>query len=145
MEIINGRCYERSIIYNTLVSRNYKDPFTNQEVSNDIIMKMKNALTKSQQKLIEDINALPNYIYNTLYNVVYYLFAGFHAKNFRVSKEYIPLDLRLSHNIIMLLITCFFFINIIKYITYTYKNGKNIRVHIVDFLEGRRRFIEWDQ
>jgi len=167
MEILNGRCYERSVLYKHLTVRPI-DSFTNEIVSSLTIKKMYDLLPKEQQKIVNNINALSRASINFISSLISAVFMGFNMETSEIHKK---LGWSVSHNYlnsnlygirgydsayefnkhfnymgtkydntIFIIICIFFLFNCIRLLTQT--SFSDIKKQFKDLITGKRRFIE---
>ena len=154
LEVLNGKCYERSAIYNSLIKGAKDretnlplDPITGQQVNKSTIKRMYMLLTNEQKTIVDNLNLVPNTVRTFFINFVMFLFTIIQNSSIgslrynEYNNNYNATHLTTKNNAIFvnLLIGLFILINTLKLFIKSYNNPM-FMTQLNDYLKGRRSF-----
>lgn len=153
LEVLNGKCYERSAIYNSLIkgAKDLEtnlpvDPLTGQPVNKSTIKRMYMLLTTEQKIIVDKLDLLPNNIKTFFVNFVIFLFSIVQSisigsrNNIMFNASTItPLMTNENAFFASLLIGLFILANTLTLFINSYNNTM-FMTQLNDYLKGRRPF-----
>ena len=157
LEVLNGKCYERSAIYNSLIkgAKDLEtnlpvDPLTGQAVNKSTIKRMYMLLTNEQKIIVDNLNLVPNTAKTFFVNFVMFLFtivqnsaigglSGIRYNAYNNNYDITHLKTKENAFFTNLLIGLFILANTLTLFINSYNNTM-FMTQLNDYLKGRRPF-----